>query len=495
MMMLHGDPIAARARLTPDCPALLELRTERCRSYSELHRRADAAAAVLAGRYGVGPADRVAVLAHNRLEQVELLIACARLGAVLVPLNWRLAPRELADIVADCEPAVLFVDEVGATLAARLPVGPRLADISEGWHAPDLVAPPTVRADADSPLMILYTSGSTGRPKGAMLTHGSVHFNAMNTLVGWELGAGDRTLISAPLFHTGGWNVLLVPLLVAGGFVALAPDFDASETLAAVEKHRLTALFGVPTMFAAMRATESFGTADLSSLGWVISGGAPCPLPEIRAWWERGVEFRQGYGLTEVGPNCFAMPSGEGLERAGGVGFPMPWLSVRLVDEHGRDVASGQVGELLLRGPTVCAGYWRNPQATAAAIDEQGWFHTGDLFGCAADGSFRCVGRRKEMFISGGENVYPGEVERVLAGVPGVLESAVVPVPHALWGEVGHAFVAFAAEEITREEILALCRSELAGYKVPKHVTALAELPKGPTGKIHKPTLQQMASR
>jgi len=494
-MNLHGDPIASRARATPDRPALRELRSGRSRSYAELNRRADAAAAVLSGRFGVGPSDRVAVLSRNNLEQVELLIACARLGAILVPLNWRLAPRELAGVMVDADPSVLFVDAPGAALAARLEQAPITIRLGDGWDAAGLPSPQRLDPDGTTPLLVLYTSGSTGRPKGAVLTHESILFNAMNTLMAWELGAADRTLISAPLFHTGGWNVLLLPLLIAGGCVALAPDFDADETLRAVQEHRLTALFGVPTMFAAMRRADAFDSADLASLQWVISGGAPCPLPEIEAWWRRGVEFRQGYGLTEVGPNCFTMPPGEGLRRAGTVGFAMPWLETRIVDGLGAEVADDDVGELLLRGPTVCAGYWRNPAATAAAIDADGWFHTGDLFARSSDGGFRCVGRRKEMFISGGENVYPGEVERVLAGIPGVVESAVVPVPHPLWGEVGHAFVAFAEHRIAADEILALCRSELAGYKVPKHVSALPELPKGPTGKIHKPTLSQMAAR
>jgi len=495
-MLLHGDPIAARAATAPHRTALLEPTSGRRRTYAELDRGADAAARRMRHGYGVRAGDRVAVLAHNAIEEVELLLGLARLGAVLVPLNWRLAEPELAAALVDCEPALLLVD---AACEAGVPAGFLAAPVARLDEAdPGESFPPvdSLTATADTPLLILYTSGSTGRPKGAVLTHGSIFWNAVNTLSAWELGAADSTVVAAPLFHTGGWNVLTLPLLLAGGTVLLADSFDPDATLRLVQEHALTCLFGVPTMFNAMRRCEAFATADLSSLRWVISGGAPCPHPEIEAWSARGVEFRQGYGLTEVGPNCFTMPSGEALARAGTVGFGVPHLELRLVDEAGAVVPLGEVGELQLRGPTVCAGYWRQPEATAASLSADGWFATGDLFAQSRDGSFRCVGRRKEMFISGGENVYPGEVERVLGGIEEVLEAAVVSVRDARWGEVGHAFVALRpGASLAAEAIVALCRKQLAGYKVPRHVTALTELPKGATGKIHKPTLRELAAR
>ncbi|MCP4871765.1 MAG: long-chain fatty acid--CoA ligase [Proteobacteria bacterium] len=494
-MLLHGDPIAARAATAPHRRALLEPTSGRSRTYAELDRAGELAARRLHHGWGLRAGDRVAVLARNCLEQVELLLGAARLGVIVVPLNWRLAGPELAAMLEDAEPSVLLVDGVSAP---QVPDGCAVpvVKLDRGWDGELLEPAPRSAIEASTPLLTLYTSGSTGRPKGAMLTHGSIHWNAINTIVGWELTAADSTVVAAPLFHTGGWNVLTIPLLMIGGTVLLAEAFDPDETLRLVQDHGLTCLFGVPTMFQAMRRSHRFATADLSSLDWVISGGAPCPLPEIEAWWDRGVEFRQGYGLTEVGPNCFVMPAGEGLARAGTVGFPMPHLEVRLVDEHDAPVAPGEVGELQLRGPTVCAGYWRQPEATAQALGDDGWFRTGDLFVEAPFGGFRCAGRRKEMFISGGENVYPGEVERVLGGIEDVLEAAVVPVEHPLWGEVGHAFVALRpGAKLAPEAIVALCRSRLAGYKVPRHVTALDELPKGATGKIHKPTLRELAAR
>ena len=496
-MLLHGDPIAARARIAPGRVALVQQDDRRALTYGELDRLSDRTADLLWHQLGVRAGDRVAVLARSSIEQVELLVACARLGAVLVPLNWRLAPAELGPALTSSAPRVLFVDEPGVELAARLDRS-LLADVPQvridrPWGVQETPPSPRPTADEDTPLLILFTSGSTGRPKGAVLTHGSIHFNAINTVLGWELSCTDRTLIAAPLFHTGGWNVLLLPLLFCGGTVHLAPGFDAEQVLGAIEQDRLTVLFGVPTMFAAMRESARFSRTDLSGLRWVISGGAPCPLPLIEAWSERGVAFKQGYGLTEVGPNCFAMADDDGQRRAGGVGFPMPWLQLRLVDADGEEAKDGEPGELLLRGPTVCAGYWRDPEASLAALRD-GWFATGDLFVREPDGWYRCVGRRKEMFISGGENIFPIEVERVLGGLPGVVESAVVAVPDPKWGEVGHAFIAVrSGSTLGAQAARQLCRQQLAGYKVPRHVTVLPELPKGATGKIDKPALRRLA--
>ena len=502
--MLHADWLSRRAALTPQSTALVEVDRGGTLTYAALHRRATQAAHALK-ELGIGPGDRVAVHARNRAEQVELLFACARLGAVLVPLNWRLAAPELGGILSDCAPALLLVDEAGAAQVAALPSAvracPQLSfDGADSWSSRVSVASdePVSQPDLgpDTPWLILYTSGSTGRPKGAVLTWGTIGWNAINTVVGWGLSASDRTLTGAPLFHTGGWNVFTLPLLYVGGTVYLAEGFDPAQTLRLVQEERITVTFGVPTMFQAMRELPEFATRDLSSLRFAISGGAPCPAPLNDAWLDRGVEFKQGYGLTEVGPNCFALPDGAGRTSPGAVGVPMPHLSLRLVDEHDRVVQAGEVGELQLSGPTVCAGYWQQPAATEAARTDDGWFRTGDLFSVDEDGLYRCVGRRKEMFISGGENVYPAEVERVLCGIDGVAEAAVVPVTDPKWGEVGHAFLSFRdAAHPDGDGVRALCRGQLAGYKVPRHVTILRTLPQGATGKIDKRALTALAAR
>lgn len=505
--MLHGDVLTQHARAWPDRPAVVDVDRGRTTSYADLDRNADRGAAVLWAEFGVRRGDRVAVHARNRVEQVELFFACARLGALLVPLNWRLAAPELSAIVADCAPSVVLCDAPGQDALAALPSSlldgvPRVRFERDTPAAPAwttlrdraTVGPARFEAVESDPLLVLYTSGSTGLPKGALLTHGSIAWNAINTVVGWGLRPDDRTWTAAPLFHTGGWNVLTLPLLYCGGTVALAGAFDPDRALQAVDAGRATVFFGVPTMYQAMVDSPRFATSDLSGLRFAISGGAPCPEPLDRALVARGVEFKQGYGLTEVGPNCFRLPDGGGVDRPGTVGVPVPHLRVRIADSSDRPVASGEVGELQLKGPTVCAGYWRRPEATAAATTADGWFRTGDLFCVDEQGWYRCVGRQKEMFISGGENVYPAEVERVLCGIDGVAEAAVVPVPHPRWGEVGHAFLSFRGGGALDEGgVQALCRGQLAGYKVPRRVSVLEALPTGPTGKIDKRRLAQIA--
>jgi len=510
--MIHGNWLAKWARVEPDKTALVDLADGRSYTYSVLNQRADRAAHLIADHLGVGPGDRVALIGENRIEQVDLYFAVAKVGAVLVPVNWRLSPDEVAYILEDAEPAVLFygsdMDATAQALSTGLWSGPLVAfdpaDAAdaeasagaEGYAArlerasPDPVT--TEGVTADTPLMLLYTSGTTGRPKGAVLTHGTITYNAINTATGWDLRADDITITHTPFFHTGGWNVLTLPLLHRGGTVVLARRFDPAQTLRAVAEHKVTVLFAVPTMFQMLADEPGFAGADLSSVRFFISGGAPCPIPLIEAFGERGLVFKQGYGLTEVGPNCFVLHERDAIRKAGAVGFSVLHLDTRLVDGEGREVKRGEVGELQLRGPTVCAGYWKNPDASAAAMVGNGWFATGDLFRQDEDGYHYVVGRLKEMFISGGENVYPAEVERVLYQVEGVVEAAVIGVPDDRWGEVGHAFVALAqtdGDPPTAAEILASCRRNLARYKVPKALTLLDTLPKGPSGKIEKKLL------
>ena len=504
--MLHADWLSRRAAAHPDRPAIIDVDRGVTATYAELSAGAWRSAAALRHSFGVQPGHRVAVHARNRVEQVELLFACARLGSLLVPLNWRLATPELASIVADCGPALVICDDPGLEQLRILPAGCLQAPVLHfdrehagrpAWRTlRDLCVSDRQSADvnAGTPLLVLYTSGSTGDPKGAVLTHGTIGWNAINTVVGWGLEPSDRTITAAPLFHTGGWNVLTLPLLYCGGTVSMVHAFEPGQTLDAVAGGHATVLFGVPTMFQAMREHPAFSRADFSGLRFAISGGAPCPEPLNAAWLQRGVEFKQGYGLTEVGPNCFCLPDGGGAAKVGSVGVPAPHLRVRVLDEAEQPVAVGQVGELQLAGPTVCAGYWQNPGASAAALTADGWFRTGDLFAVDEDGWFRCVGRKKDMFISGGENVYPAEVERVLCGIDGVTEAAVVPVTHPRWGEVGHAFLSFRGPGAPdADAIRALCRGQLAGYKVPRRVSVLATLPTGPTGKIDKRRLQDLA--
>lgn len=507
--MIHGNWLASWAKVVPDKAAVIDLDTGRSLTYGELAERAERAANLLR-ELGVGFGDRVAVLGANRPEMVEVYFAAAKLGAILVPVNWRLAPGEVAYILDNADPRVLiFGDDVLGTVGALtgvglgaepLWVGQVMAfDGDEGYTGRRDRAPAepvtTEGIGEDTPLMLLYTSGTTGRPKGAILTHGTITWNAINTATGWDLHQDDVTLTHTPLFHTGGWNVLTLPLLHRGATVVLTRTFDPGATIEAIDRHGVTLLFAVPTMFQMMLDHPALARAELSTVRFFISGGAPCPVPLIEAFQRRGVVFKQGYGLTEVGPNCFVLDEKDAIRKAGSVGFPVLHLDTRVVDGRGRPVGPGEVGELQLRGPTVCAGYWRDPGATAAARAEGGWFRTDDQFRVDDEGYHSVVGRLKEMYISGGENVYPAEVERVLYEDPAVIEAAVVGVPHEKWGEVGRAFVALSREgpRPTAEELLDRCREHLARYKVPKTLTVLDELPKGSSGKIHKTELARLA--
>lgn len=483
----------------PNKTALVDAHTGRRWSYEALAFRVRKLAGALAARWGVGPGDRVAVLAHNTPETLELLFACARLGAILVPVNFRLASAEVAYVLGDAEPRVLFYGPECRELAWQAlalqpgaqPI-PFVADREEEAYSDVLASGTEIsgrEVGADDPLLILYTSGTTGRPKGAVLTHGTVTWNAVNTQVGWDLRHDDITLTHTPFFHTGGLNVLTTPLFHIGGTVVMQRSFDAAEALALVARERCTVLFAVPTMFQMMAEAPGFTEADLSSVRFFITGGAPCPVPLIHLYDTRGIVFKQGYGLTEAGPNCFTLDARDAVRKAGTVGFPNMHVEIRVVDEEGRDVPRGDVGELLIRGPHVFPGYWRNEQATQAALRD-GWLHTGDLVCQDDEGYMRIVDRKKDMYISGGENVYPAEVERVLLQHPAVREVAVIGVPDAKWGEVGRAFVALeAGMKVSATELDAWLSGQLARYKVPRSYAFPTALPRTATGKVHKPGL------
>ncbi len=449
-------------------------------TYRELHRRVLHRAAWLRDVHGVGPGDRIAWLDRNRPELFELLFAAARLGAIIVPVNWRLAAPEVAWILDHCGPRVRIADAV-----AELP---SLDD--DGGDDDACPEVPCFEADDATPLMILYTSGTTGRPKGAVLTHGSITANSMNTTVACDLRADDSTVTYTPLFHTGAVNVLSMPLLYRGGKVVLLPEFDAGRVLATVERERVSILFGVPTTFEMLRDAPSFDRVDVSSIRFALCGGAPCPIGLIHTYAARGIVFRQGYGLTEVGPNCFSLPPEDAVRKAGTVGFPVMHCRARVVDARGRDVAAGEVGELWLAGPHVCGGYWNDPEATAAARPAPGWWATGDLFSVDEDGYHRVVGRKKEMFISGGENVYPAEVEQTLVTHPAVRECSVLGVADERWGEVGRAFVAPA--EIDPEAVRSFLESRIARYKIPKSIVTVDALPRNASGKVDRRALAEL---
>jgi fatty-acyl-CoA synthase len=488
------DAVRRWALLAPDRVALIDDGQERRLTYAALDAQARAWAHVLLAA-GVSTGERVALLAGTRAECVALFYGCLRIGAVLVPLNWRLSAPELARVLIDARPTVLVTEPRHDPLAARTLAQPGVADaitrlsLAAADRLPDTPALAPVGGDAETATMLLYTSGSTGTPKGVVLPRRQLLFNAVATVTAWRMGPDEVAPVSTPLFHTGGWHVFLTPVLHAGGTVVLFDGFEPARFLAGLAEHACTLAFAVPTQFTMLMGDARWG-ARLPALRRFVSGGAPCP-PAVRAAIRAaGHGFQEGYGLTECGPNCFATSDAAAEAHPGSVGWPAPFIDVRLVDEAEREVPDGVPGELLLRGPQMFAGYFGAPERTAEALTADGWLRTGDLATRDARGLLRICGRRKEMFISGGENVFPGEVEAVLADCPGVAEVAVLGVPDERWGEVGRAFVvARAGQPLEVERVIAHARGALAGYKVPKRVVVVDALPRLGSGKVDRRAL------
>ncbi len=506
--MYIGDWLARREQLTPHKVALIDAtRGGRPMSYRDWNRAANRTARLLREDFGVAKGDRVAVLAMNCVEYLDIWFACGKLGAILQNLNWRLTPYELGALIDDATPAVLVYDATFAGQAAALrqrssPIDHYVAlDSAARGHPDDALfarrddlphtALPAAELAWDDPWVICYTGGTTGLPKGALLTHRSITWNAINTNVSWGLAPDDVAILNAPLFHTGGLNVFTAPLVHNGGTSIVCRTFDCDQVYDLLRDAGVTLFFGVPTMFIALQQHPRWADADFSHLKLILSGGAPCPLPVFERFWARGVDFKTGYGLTEAGPNTFWLPPEDVRRKPGAVGFPLMHIDVKLVTPDGRECQPDEPGELLIRGPHVCAGYWNRPEETARLI-VAGWLHTGDLARCDAEGYYSIVGRLKDVIISGGENIYPAEVENVLAAHPAVAEVALIGVPDAAWGEVGCAVVvAHPGATLAATELIEFGRERLARYKIPKRIVFVGSLPRTAAGKIDKLALQE----
>lgn len=477
-------------------------------SYGELHARVAAVAGGLRG-LGIQRGDRVAILSLNRLEYVELLFAAARLGAMLVPLNWRLTSPELAFQVSDSRPRVLVVDPALADLAEALRRRPEAAAVERVVRLPDVsgtgeadlpaavpyetllsAGPAAPQGASGDPLLILYTSGTTGRPKGAVLAQATQFWNSVNIGTALSLVADDVTLNVLPMFHSGGLGLLTLPSLHLGATAVLLPRFDSAAVVRALVEERVTAMFAVPAIYQALLEDEGFRRLDLRRVRFSC-GGAPCPLRVIEAFRERGVLFQQGYGLTETAPTLTLVPAADAFRKAGSVGKAALHAELRVVDEEGRDVPPGVVGEVWARGPNLFAGYWDRPEATREVFVD-GWFRTGDLGRLDEEGFLYIVDRRKDMIISGGENIYPAEVEAVLYQHPAILDAAVIPSPHPRWGEVPLAVVVLRpGHTLTAEELFTFCTPHLARYKIPRSLVVVDELPRNAAGKVLKRVLRE----
>lgn len=505
-MLLHGDLLGERARLTPKKTALVYVPTGERFTYAELDERSVRQARVWREVLGLARGDRVAWLADNRPEVLDAFFAAPKSGVVYVPLGTRLTPREMAGILEDAAPTAFFYGAEHADKVRELkalidvPRWVALDDRCEGCGDPTLAELAASLPDAaferepggpEDLWCLLYTSGTTGRPKGVMLPYRMVVWNGYNTAVGWQLREDDVSPIFTPLYHAGGLGAFLVPIVTIGGTVILHRGFDAAEVWRTLEAEGATVVLGVPTIYQMLAEAPELRTVDLGRVRWLISGGAPLPAWIAETYRRRGVVFKQGYGMTEVGVNCFSMTVEESASHPGSIGKPLMFTETRLVDEDGRPVPAGEVGELLIRGPHVCRGYWNNPEATAAALDAGGWFHTGDLARRDEKGFHWIAGRKKDMIISGGVNVYPAEIEGELVLHPKVRDAAVVGVPHPTWGEMGVAFVVAGDEPPTAEDLAGFLGGRLARYKIPREFRFVDSLPRTAYGKVVKGDLRQ----
>jgi fatty-acyl-CoA synthase len=484
------DLIAKRAELSSQEIAIEEAGSGRTLTYGELDERASRAAALMA-KHGIKEGDRVAILCRNRPAFFEILFGCAKLGAILVPLNWRMPPGELDQLAADCTPSLLFYGAEDADAASAMAKAPPAIGLDQSYEA-ELAQMPLHPSRASWPAeqiwYLLYTSGTTGEPKGVIYNFRMALANHVNIGTAISLSSSDTTACFLPLFHTAGINLHALPTLIAGGRVIILESFDAEALVTLIEQSRLSAIFAVPTVYQALIESPRFAAAPLGSVRHWGCGGAPLPDALVERYRALGVRVCNGMGMTETGPTAFLADPADAWERVGSVGKPQLLCSVRIVDESGKDAGPGQVGDLLFGGPGVTPGYWQNEEATRSAFTDDGWLRSGDLARRDEEGFYYIAGRRKDMFISGGENVYPAEVENVLCAHPAISEAAVVAEADAHWGEIGRAFILPipGVAALDTKELEAFCRARMAPYKVPKSFEMVSDFPRTAAGKIQK---------
>lgn len=455
---------------------------------------------------GVRKGTRFAALLANSNVFLEVLLALSKLGGIMVPLNFRLAVPELEYILNDSEPLGLIYSpefaETALALRERVPGmslmirelegGSEADPLYEEWIAGRSEEEPVPDGEVtlDDIQFIMYTSGTTGKPKGAAILHGNTQWNAINSINMYAFDSSDVSIACAPLFHIGGLAVSAFPALYVGATVVVQRFFNPAETLRLIEKERVTFMFGIPVMFLLMTQVPEFETTDYSSVRFFIAGGAPCPRSLIETWLKHGITFNQGYGMTETATAITALRTEDALRKLGSCGKPVLHTDIRVVDAEGNDLPRGEMGEVWVKGPNVIREYWRLPEATAESITD-GWLHTGDMGYIDQEGYLYLVDRKKDMYISGGENVYPAEVEDVLMSFEKIADVGVIGIPDEKWGEVGLAVVVPApGVDVTEEEIVEFCRGKLAKYKIPKKVVFVDSLPRTATGKILKKELK-----
>ncbi|WP_226671249.1 class I adenylate-forming enzyme family protein [Metabacillus litoralis] len=491
---MSDDWLGKRANLSPVNIALIDGETQEEWTYKKLHDKA-LQWALLFNYRKIKKGDRVLLLAKNTPVFFELLFACSKVGCVLVPLNWRLSQQELTEIINHAEPALLFLDqEAEKSFPSLKELGYEWRSLSTAlFHVHNTEESKQLlghnEEEEELPWLMIYTGGTTGKPKGVVLTNKSVNWNAYNTIISWGLSSDDKTLTYLPLFHTGGINALSIPILMAGGTVIVANKFSSKEAVHLLHDYQCTIALFVPTMYHMLVEDDLFRKMPFSSMKAFLSGGAPCPISVYDKFQEKNLPFKEGYGLTEAGPNNFYIHPNDAKRKKGSVGKPMLLNDIKIVDEEGKEVETNEVGELLIKGNHLFKNYFKNQSATNEAL-RNGWLHTGDLARVDQDGDYYIVGRKKEMIISGGENIYPLEIENVLLAHPYVKEATVIGVNDDKWGEKVVAYVSQKkAKVFTSQQIIDYMRQILASYKIPKEIVILDELPKTDVGKINKKKL------
>lgn len=504
--MLHFDWIKRHAERTPEKLALVDEATGRQYTYSQFDQRANRLASFLRDNLGIQPGERISILAQNSSDYYEVLFACGKAGIILNTLNWRLAIPELEYILDDCQPSLILYEsifsdtvdelkkrikcEVYLTLGEPVVRGELTYEQALEQGSPSGVIMPELAYD--DTWAIIYTSGTTGKPKGAQVTFGNFFYNAVGMGQAIDLNSQDVNLNVLPTFHIGGLGLYAGPTLHAGGTLIVMRSFDPGNLLGLIQKWKVTKLLLVPSIYLVLSQYHDFDKYDLSSVESWASGGSALPPSLVESYASRGIIIQQGFGMTETGPTVFLIRKDDALRKAGSVGKPVLHTDVCIQDREGNLLGPDEVGELCIRGGNVTTGYWNKPKETADAIID-GWLHSGDAAKYDDEGFYYIVDRWKDMYISGGENVYPAEVENVIYQIPAVAEVAVIGVPHPKWQEVGCAVIVVKKESrLSEDEVLEYCQGKLARYKIPKTVIFTDELPRTAAGKVLKRELRDL---
>lgn len=491
MNMWQQDWISRWALYSPDKCAIKEHETGLEITYKSLNGKANGIAQSLISKFNIQKGDRVAVLAEYSIDYIALFSAAQKLGFAIVPMNYRLALPEISEIITDSTPSIILVEEKYDNLVHEI-----FQSIKKNFDwLNDIVETNEVHisdVNEDDSLFIIYTSGTTGKPKGVKYTHKMAFWNSINTSISLKLTSESRTINVMPPFHTGGWNVLLLPFLHHGAFSYLCKKFEPDQVLQQLATQNCNIFMGVPTMLAMMAQQPNFQSTDLSDLDYIIVGGESMPIPLIETYAKKNVAIRQGYGMTEVGPNLTSLQEDDAIRKKGSIGRPNFYVQHRIINENGQDANVNEPGELWLRGPMVTPGYWQNAVATIDAFSDDGlWFKTGDIVIEDEDKYIYIVDRLKNMFISGGENVYPAEIERTLRKWEDITDCAVIGVKDEKWGEVGKLFIV-SKSPLSENQVKSYCTENLAKFKVPKYFAFIDELPKTASGKIDRKALSQL---